>query len=249
MFSTFRDDYLSLFKKLIKVIDMEDFHEITLPFFDRIGDQLSVYVESKGDSLRVTDDGYIYDNLIDFGYKSSKKRDEIIDSICRQYGITFEDGELWVAAKKSNLPSQVHNLAMGMLRIDDMDLLKTTRVASVFCEDVKKVFDDHELNYTENFMFRGKSGFSQNFDFFFQKNRSRKKDLVCKLINTPNKSNMESAIFSWEDVADERGENTQCIVIMNDTSNINEDIINGFKQYHMTPLGFSNLEKEICLFS
>lgn len=249
MLSTFCQDYLHHLKDDLKVIDLGSYHEITLPFFDRIGDQLSVYVEENDGSYRISDDGYIYNNLLNFGFKPSKKRNELIELICQQTGISFDDGELYVTARSSNLASQVHTLAMGMLRIDDMDLVKTTRVASLFSEDVKKTFDRHDLNYTEDFMFRGKSGFSQSFDFFFQKNNKRDKDIVCKVINNPNKSTMESAIFSWEDIVDKRGSNTVFVVVMNDEKRINTDIVNGFKQYSIQPLPFSELDSKIGIFA
>ena len=127
----FIDEYLDFLKENLTIKKLKDIHEITLPFFDRNNDALTIYVDQiSEDEYRVSDDSYIINNLYDNGINLSKKRLDSISSICLKLGVEVEANELLVYSKSKNLVSKVHTLAQAMLRVDDMYLTSQNRVRS-----------------------------------------------------------------------------------------------------------------------
>lgn len=96
-------------------------NEIILLFYDRYGDSIVCYVDKINEkNYHITDDGYIINNLFDSGLTLTPKRLDTIKLICMGYGIKFADNELQTDSSLDDLPKKVNNLAMAMLKIDDM---------------------------------------------------------------------------------------------------------------------------------
>lgn len=245
----FINDYVNYLKKLIKLRKIDNSHELILPFDDRNGDSLVCYIDEIGnDKYLISDDGYIINTLIDYGLNISNKRRETIKEICLQSGVKLSNDEITILATDSDLASKVHTLAMTLLRIDDMYLVNQNRVLSYFVEDVINFFDTNDIFYSKNVSFTGRSGFTQLFDFTFQKNKLNPERL-CKVINIPNRNNMQSAIFSWTDVESTRDKSSKCLVILNDNQEINPEIISGFSSYGITPVLWSKISDYKHLFN
>jgi len=57
------ESYLGWLRDKIRVADIQGVCEITTPFLDRHNDRLQIYVECRGDRVRLSDDGYIIGDL------------------------------------------------------------------------------------------------------------------------------------------------------------------------------------------
>ena len=74
------------------------------------------------------------------------------------------------------------------------------------------------------------SGFSHNYDFLFQRNRTQPERL-CQAVNNPNKSSMGNILFAWNDTKPARRVDSQLIVILNDQNGIAKGIEDAFGRY------------------
>jgi hypothetical protein len=248
----FAKNYLNFLKSNLSVKKIETAHEIVLPFEDHIGDSIVCYVDDKKENgmFLVSDDGYIINNLIDTGINIDKKssRRKTIEQICMLSGVSLsDDNEMTVLSSEKDLPSKVHQLAMTMLQIDDMYLTNTVRTTSYFLEDVTNFFIKNDIYFSDNVSFVGRSGLTQKFDLCFQRNKNHNERL-CKAINNPTRDSLTTTVFAWLDIEKTRND-AKCIVILNDAHTIKSDIVQGFKQYGIMTVPFSDLEKEKGLFS
>ena len=81
--------------------------------------------------------------------------------------------------------------------------------------------------------------------YAFNKNHNER---LCKAINNPTRDSLTTTVFAWLDIEKTRND-AKCIVILNDAQTIKSDIVQGFKQYGIMTVPFSDLEKEKGLFS
>lgn len=245
----FTNNYISLLSGLMTNRDLGTTHEIGLPFFDHLGDALTVYIE-KTDPIhyKIDDDGYIIDNLEMSGLNLTDKRKETLLEICNNFGIQVVDNKLQATATKSNLPQMVHNLAQVMLRIDDMYMTSTERVKSYFAEDIRMFFDENNIYYTPNPSFLGKSGLNQSFDFSFQKNKDHGFRL-CIAVNNGSKENAEKALFKWTDILGRRDDHPELYIIVNNENKINKDFDDILHNYGARVYTYSDLASHLNDFS
>ena len=118
---------------------------------------------------RISDDMYTITDLkmsgLDF---KTPKRKQILQEIVRKRGIELDSkkDELYLTVPKSNLGEAQHQLFQAMLDINDLFYLNQSSIKSFFFEDVTKIFSDsHEIYYSKDISLRGRSGYTQNFDF------------------------------------------------------------------------------------
>ena len=71
-----------------------------------------------------------------------------------------------------------------MLDINDLFYLNQSSIKSFFFEDVTKYFDSHEIYYSKDISLRGRSGYTQNFDFLLQRNKLHPERFI-KLFEQP----------------------------------------------------------------
>ena len=114
-------------------------------------------------------------------------------------------------------------------------------------EDVTNFFNKNDIYFSDNVSFVGRSGLTQKFDLCFQRNKNHNERL-CKAINNPTRDSLTTTVFAWLDIEKTRND-AKCIVILNDAHTIKSDIVQGFKQYGIMTVPFSDLEKEKGLFS
>lgn len=245
----FTNDYLAFLSKLMTHRDLGTSHEIGLPFFDHLGDSLTVYIE-KIDNIHysIDDDSYIIDNLEMSGLTLTEKRKETLSEISRTLGVKLVGNKLQACAIASTLPQTVHNLAQVMLRIDDMYLTNASKVKSYFAEDLKTFFDENEIYYTQNTSFMGKSGLNQSFDFLFQKNKTHPERL-CIAINNGSKDNAERALFKWNDVNEMRASKAELYIIVNNENKVYKDFEDMAINYGAKVYPFTELSSHISDFN
>ena len=184
---------------------------------------MQIYVIPDGDTLTLSDDGYIIDELQMSGCDvfSSNRRKEILDSILNKFGVKRENEELFVKATLKDFPQKKHFLLQAMLSVNDMFMTTRDNVTSIFIEEVETFLYQHDIRFTDNISFVGKSGFTHNFDFVIPKYKNTP-DRVIKAINNPTREKAESLLFSWDDTKENRKSETILYAFLNDTRKKNQ---------------------------
>lgn len=225
------NNYIEWFKDKIKLKEIDNFLTIQTPFLDTNNDHIVIYIEQNDDDIILSDDGYYINNLEQNGIILNKKRNEMISKICYQYGIAQVGDELCIKTKKNVYPKAMHNLLQGIIAIDDLSNMTMNKITNFFHDEIVNLFSKNEIYYSEGVQFIGKSTYSHNFDFLFQRSKYTPERL-CKIINNPTKTNMATTIFSWEDIKDNRKE-SELFVILNDNRNFTSSILEGFNNYNI----------------
>lgn len=246
------NSYLMWLKENITTKETNNAIEITTPLMDRHNDYLQLYAIPQGDKLRLTDDGYIINDLLLSGcdLHTSKKRKEMLNTILNSYGVQLSDkDELFVESTLETFPQKKHMLLQAMLTVNDMFLTTRVNVQSIFLEDVENFFIKHDVRYTDNVIFTGKSGFTQKYDFVIPRSKQHGERLV-QTINNPTKSRAESVLFSWEDIRNTRKSDSNLYTFLNDSDRkISDDVLSAFKQYEVKTILWSDREEFIEVLS
>ena len=247
---TVKEKYIKWLEQEITVNKLGEYIEITSPFLDRYNDYLQVYEKlEKNDEIILTDDAYIINNLQMSGIDiNSSKRKQILKSFLNKYNVKLQNNELTTKSGIEDFPQKVLFLMQAMLDIDDMFMLSQNKVASIFIEDVTDFLDSREIFYSKNVGFAGKSGFVYYYEYLLQRTKE-KPERLCKFINNPNKQNFQNTISMWNDTKETRDCNSQLIVFLNDENKIDAAIVDGFKNYDVNTILWSEREKCLDLLS
>lgn len=238
--------YVDWLRDKITVADIGGVCEITTPFLDRHNDRLQIYIEHIDNGMRLTDDGYILSDLKASGCAiDTPNRKKTLEVILNGFGVREIGGELFVDASASNFPQKKHSLIQAMLSVNDMFMTAKQRVATLFWEDVSRFLDEHEVRYSPNVEFTGKTGFIHKFDFLIPKSKKYPERLV-RAINHPTKDAATSVLFSWTDTRDARSKDSLFYVVLNDTEReINNDLVDAFKEYQVRVISWSSRDQHV----
>ena len=111
--------------------------------------------------------------------------------------------------------------------------------------DVERFLSLHEIRFTKDINFIGKSGFNHHFDFVIPPSKAVP-ERVLRTINNPTKNNVSAIIFSWDDARKVRAENSIAIAMLNDQDKeISPDTVHALKAYDIEPLLWSKRDKYI----
>lgn len=243
-----KENLITWLKSEININTTNTHLELTCPFLDRYNDYLQIYIENiDNKNFILSDDGYIIGNLEMSGIDmSTKRRQELLQKFIRKYAIELKDNELYLKANYESFPQKFMLLIQAMLNIDDMFMLSQSKVVSLFFDDVINFFSKNEIFYSNDIKLTGKSGFVYQYDFLLQRNQ-KNPERLCKLINNPSRQNMELTLFEWNDTKETRQEDSTLIVFLNDNNGVDMNIIDGYKNYNVTPFLWSEREKNINL--
>ena len=236
------ENYTQWLKSEITFEKIGEYYEITTPFLDNANDYLQIYVKLDNDEIIITDDGAIINGLKMNGLKLTQNRKEHLDKILFQYGVKLDGDALVSKTSLSDFSRQKHMFIQAMLKADDMLNMTTAKVASYFVDDVQSFFERNNIFCTENAKFTGVSGFTHNYDFVFQRNRT-KPERFCSTVNNPNKSNMSNILFSLNDIKPVRKPDSQLIVILNDKNSIGKGVKDAFVNYGAKVIPWSEIDK------
>lgn len=240
------DSYVNWLKSNIHPTRIGEYWQITTPFLDRHNDHLQIYVKEEDGRYILTDDGYVIADLAMCGCEiNSSRRREVVEQILVGFGVRLDDEALVTEATANNFPQKKHLLLQAMLAVNDMFMMSTHRVQSVFLEDVQRFLDEHEVRYVASIQLNGRSGFAHNFDFVIPSSKERPERLV-RTLNAPTKDKTQSVLFAWTDVSAARGSKLQMYVFLNDTDRkIRNDVMSAFREYRVTPIPWSERQKYI----
>jgi hypothetical protein len=228
-------------KTVLKQID--DWVEITTPYLDRHNDYIQIYGRRDDGGVLLTDDGYTLEDLRDSGCKlDSPKRQALLRQTLNGFGVQLSGERIEVHATPENFALRKHNLVQAMLAVGDMFYLAMPLVASLFYEDVVAWLDLHDVRYTTNVKFSGKSGFDHRFDFVIPKSR-RQPERVLQAINRPRRDAAQAIAFSWIDTKETRPAESRAIALLNDSEqSVSGDILDALRNYDVRPVLWSQRE-------
>ena len=238
------DAYVEWLKQKVSVKDIDGVCEITTPFLDRHNDHLQIYVKRSGNTLIITDDGYIIRDLELSGFSiGTEKRRRLLHSTLNGFGIRLQDDEIVVEARTEDFPQKKHNIIQAMLAVNDLFVMAKPMVASVFREDVETYFRARQIRFTPSVKFTGKSGFDQSFDFVIPASQKRPERII-RAINQPTRQSISMLIFVWADTKSARPMESTAYGILNDTEQeVKPEITSALRQYGMKPLLWSKRDE------
>ena len=238
------DKYLSWLKEETSLREIGDFVEITTPYLDRHNDYLQIYASASNGGFVLTDDGYVLNDLEQSGCNlDSPKRQALLKTTLNGFGVKCDGEELMVKALPEDFAVSKHNLVQAMLAVSDLFFLASPTVASLFHDDVANWLDDAKIRCTQNVKLPGKSGFDHRFEFVIPKSASQP-ERVLSVINRPNRTEAQRAVFAWIDIKENRPEDTRAFTFLNDSDGaISESVKEALREYEVTPIPWSTREE------
>lgn len=241
------NEYLNWLREQITVSEVNGACEITTPFLDRHNDFLQIYVKKEGDKFFLTDAGYILADLQMSGLDLTPKRQTILQTILRGFGVEQHNSELRVRASKKDFPQQKHSLLQAMLAVNDLFMVAQSRVEAFFLEDVEQYLRLNKIRFIPKVNFIGKSGYSHHFDFAIPPSDAAPERLI-KAINRPSRDNITTSIFSWDDTSASREEDSQAYVFLNDQEKaISSNSLTALESYKITPILWTKRDEKVEL--
>lgn len=221
--------------------------EIGTPIMDRHNDGIIVYIKKDGDAITISDDGYTLNDLEMSGIPIARGTyKKILSNLLLNYGITQKGMELTTTANMNTFAAKTHLFLQGLLVINDMFLLSSSNIKSIFLDDVNNFFIENKIIHTPNVALVGKSGLTHQIDYVIPAAPHKNKpERLIKAFNTPREDIVKSALFSWNDIQEKRKNNSDLIVFLNDRKNVKDTIIYALEEYKAIPILWSKREDHI----
>jgi hypothetical protein len=215
----------------------DEYVEITTPYLDRHNDYAQIYVRRDDVGFLLTDGGETIEDLRSSGCDlETKKRRDLLTATLNGFGVQREGDALQVKATPQTFSLRKHNLVQAILAVNDLFYLAVPIVASLFVEDVTAWLELHEVRYTPNVKFTGKSGYDHTFDFVVPASR-RAPERLLRAVSRPSRDLAEALAFSWIDTKEVRPANSRFYAFLNDEDRPpSASIIEALKSYEITPI-------------
>ena len=218
----------------------ERYVEITTPYLDRHNDYTQIYVGRDNGGFVLTDGGETIQDLRASGcdLETSKRRDLLTASL-NGFGIRREGDALTVKATAQDFSLRKHNLVQAILAVNDLFYLAVPVIASLFLEDVTAWLELHDIRFTPNLKFTGRSGYDHTFDFVVPASR-RAPERLIRAVNRPSRDLAESLAFSWVDTKEVRPTASKFYTFLNDENRIPPtSIADALRSYDIVPVLWS----------
>lgn len=206
-------------KTFVTTDEQTGWSSISTPFMGLFNDIIEIYAQKQQDGrIILSDNGETLNNLELVGAKlRGEKRKDIADKIFLNYGITLKDNELLVETNEQGFSQKKHNFISAMIELNDISMVSTHNVATIFKDDVSAYLNEKEIIYTPDFISKGSTGLEFTFDFQIA---HKDREIVLKSFNSVNKLNLPSFLFAWEDIKPVREKATKkevkAIAVIND---------------------------------
>jgi hypothetical protein len=129
-----------------------------------------------------------------------------------------------------------------MLAVNDLFYLAEPMVQTLFLEDVIGWMEIHEIRYTQNVKFTGKTGYDSLFDIIIPKSRL-KPERIVDAISRPTKQVAQNFVFKWIDIREVRPPESKAYAFLNDIDqSVPSDVLDALKNYEVNPILWSNRE-------
>lgn len=234
------DEYSRWLREKTQVRQVDEWAEITTPYLDRHNDYLQIYARRWNNDYILTDAGYILQDLELSGCKlDSPKRKALLSMTLNGFGVKLNRDRLEVHTPAASFAPGKHNLIQAMLAVNDLFSLATPMTASLFYEDVVAWLEAHDIRYTSNIKFTGRSGFDHRFDFIIPKSRDQPERII-KTINNPSRDTAQAVAFAWIDIRDVRPPDSKAYAILNDTDRpVPGNVLDALNNYNMKAIVWS----------
>lgn len=234
------DEYSRWLREKTQVRQVDEWVEITTPYLDRHNDYLQIYARRQNSDYILTDAGYILRDLELSGCKlDSPKRKALLSMTLSGFGVKLNRDRLEVHTPAASFAPGKHNLIQAMLAVNDLFSLATPMTASLFYEDVVAWLEAHDIRYTSNIKFTGRSGFDHRFDFIIPKSRDQPERII-KTINNPSRDTAQAVAFAWIDIRDTRPPDSKAYAILNDTDRpVPGNVLDALNNYNMKTIVWS----------
>lgn len=190
--------------------------EITTPFLDHHNDHVQIYAKRENGTWLLTDDGYAVRDLESSGCDvSTDRRQDLLHTAARRLGVELDGDELVVRATASDFARKQHSLIQAVVTVGDLLYTASANVISIFLEEVEEWLRSLDVRFTESVKFTGRSGYDHHFDFVIPSSRNAP-ERVVKVVNRPDRSNVERVIMAWNDTKEVRPEQARAVAILND---------------------------------
>lgn len=214
--------------------------QITTPYLDRHNDYIQIYVRRDDGAFALTDGGETIQDLRASGceLETSKRKDLLIATL-NGFGVRREGDALSVRATAQDFALRKHNLVQAILAVNDLFYLAVPVVASLFLEDVTAWLELHDIRYTPNVKFTGRSGYDHTFDFVVPASR-RAPERLLRAVNRPSRDLAEALAFSWVDTKDVRPAASKLYAVLNDEARApTASIVDALRNYDIVPVLWS----------
>jgi hypothetical protein len=238
------NEYTAWLKDNTRLREVAEWVEITTPYLDRHNDFIQIYARKRNGGYILTDDAYTIEDLKTSGcILESQKRKDLLKMTLNGFGVELNDEALEVKTTRERFAVQKHNLVQAILAVNDLFYLAEPMVKSLFLEDVTAWLELHEIRYTPNVKFTGKSGYDHLFEFVIPKSR-KQPERILKTINKPTRDAAQSIAFSWIDTREVRPPDSKAYAFLNDTDKpISGNIIDALNNYEVKPVLWSKREE------
>lgn len=229
-------------KNVLREVD-DQYVKITTPYLDRHNDYTQIYVRRDNGAFLLTDGGDTIQDLRASGCDlDTAKRRELLTAALNGFGIRREGDALQVRATAQEFPLRKHNLVQAMLAVNDLFYLSVPVVTSLFLEDVTAWLELHDIRFTPNVKFTGRSGYDYTFDFVVPASR-RAPERLTRAVNRPSRDVAESLAFSWVDTRESRPPASKLYAFLNDEHRApTPAIVDALRNYDIVPVVWSTRE-------
>ena len=222
----------------------DQYVEITTPYLDRHNDYTQIYVRRENGGFLLTDGGETIEDLRSSGCDlETKKREDLLLATLNGFGVQRDGDALVVKATPQNFSLRKHNLMQAILAVNDLFYLAVPYVAGFFLEDVSAWLELHEIRYTPNVKFMGKSGYDHSFDFVVPASR-RAPERLIRAVNKPSRDTAQVLAFSWIDTKEVRPPTSRFYAFLNDAERSpSSSILDALTNYEIIPVTWSNRDQ------
>ena len=238
-------NYLNWLKEGFNLKEGDGHLSITTPFLDPHNDEIEIFIEKEGESVKLSDDGYTISDLKANGLEiNTDKRRMHVRQIANSFGVRIEaDGQISVIATPRDFPQKKHNLIQAILAIHDLIVMGQAHVAQFFEEDVRAFLDVKNIQYVTDVKMSGRSGFDHKFSFILPKTKLRSQAILHG-INALTRELATSVAFAVNDVRSQRdNDDIKAYAIINDRdAGPADDYIDALRVYNIAPYRWSERE-------
>lgn len=237
------DGYVAWWRESMETHQEGNAVRIICPMLDRHNDFMSLYLVEDGLSFVLTDMGATVADLSASGcdVMAESRRPKFRRTLAG-YGVSEQDGELYVRTGEGDLFRSMNMLMQSMASVDDLYYTMRDSARHYIVEEIASWMDDNDIRYSQNVNIIGKSGFEAKFDFLIS--GSKRKNIperYVKAVGTPSESSVKNALFGWSDIMDARGESVSYLfmdVKGSPEGDINPKLIDACESYGVKPVAW-----------
>lgn len=230
---------------------------IDTPFIDNSSDGVVIYaIANNNDEITLTDDGWTLDGLKSHGIflNRSKQRRDLFKRQLKIYGVSEDDGELYIVTDLKKYGESKHRLLQAILFVNDMFMLSKKTTSSLFLEDVNDFFIKNKIRAIKDASYIGNSGLTHKFEYSIPGFGNDIPQRLIKVMTSPNNQIYAQSIVT--DVVQTRetlgSDNTNFYVFINDKdkdiNSINNDILHLYENSSINPILFSQRDNYVPEF-